>query len=203
MSTNETVYGQKIGTAELPRGARDALIHQEYAGFPNGNVTPDWVGQELHDTTNNIFYRAIGVTNTSWVAAGNANRPATGTPVFFKTGAAPAAKSTDGTLTAAEVFAGTIIIDDGGGATSTQTLPTGTQMSAAAPSGITVGDSFFLFVINQGTTAAELAVIAAGVGFTLVGSGTIEELDAATNPSSATFVVRYAAANTWTATRVG
>lgn len=126
-----------------------------------------------------------------------------GMPVFFKTQIAfPAAVSTDATLTVAQVFSQVIVIDDGGSATSTQTLPTGTAMSTAAPPDIAAGDSFYLHVVNEGTTAAELAVIATATGFVLQGSGTIVEQDSVENASSAMFLVRFVSTNNWTCTRV-
>lgn len=39
-----------------------------YAGRPQGNVTPDYIGQECLDTTTGIFWRAGGATSTSWAA---------------------------------------------------------------------------------------------------------------------------------------
>lgn len=36
------------------------------AGDPVGSVTPNYVGEILHDTTNNVMYRAIGTANTDW-----------------------------------------------------------------------------------------------------------------------------------------
>ena len=123
-------------------------------------------------------------------------------PVFFQTAVFPAAKTTDAVLTVAEVFGQVLVIDDGGGATATMTLPTGTAMSAAAPADIASGDSFYFHVINEGTTATELAVIAAGSNFLLQGSGTIEEQDSAINPSSGTFIIRFVSGNDWTCSRV-
>ena len=123
-------------------------------------------------------------------------------PVFFHTDVFPAAKTTDTTLTVAEVFGQVLVIDDGGSATATMTLPTGNAMTAAAPTSVTAGDSFYFHVINEGTTDAEIAVIAAGSQFLLQGSGSILELDAATNNSSAMFLIRNVSADNWTCTRV-
>lgn len=36
------------------------------AGDPVGAVTPNFVGEILHDTTNNVMYRAVGTTNNDW-----------------------------------------------------------------------------------------------------------------------------------------
>lgn len=53
------------------------LGYAVFAGTPNGNVTPDHIGQELYDTTNKVFYKASDTTNTSWKSTGNGvNAPA-------------------------------------------------------------------------------------------------------------------------------
>lgn len=38
------------------------------AGEPNGVLTPEYGGEIVTDTTNNCLWKAIGATNTSWVA---------------------------------------------------------------------------------------------------------------------------------------
>lgn len=43
-----------------------AVGYIEYAGSPIGNVTPDFVGQVLFDTTNSQWYVAYGTTSSSW-----------------------------------------------------------------------------------------------------------------------------------------
>lgn len=40
----------------------------ENAGNPNGSVTPEFSGQILLDTTNNMLWRATDLSNDSWVA---------------------------------------------------------------------------------------------------------------------------------------
>jgi hypothetical protein len=37
------------------------------AGDPTGSVTPNFSGELLFDTTNEIKYKAEGTTSTSWV----------------------------------------------------------------------------------------------------------------------------------------
>ncbi len=123
-------------------------------------------------------------------------------PVFFHTDVFPSAVTADATLTVAQIFGQVLVVDDGGGATSTQTLPTGTAMSNAAPTNMVAGDSFYFHVVNEETDAAGIAKIATATGFVLQGSGDIEELDASTNPSSAMFLVRFVSTNNWTCTRV-
>lgn len=43
-----------------------AVGYVENAGSPYNAVTPDFIGQRLFDTTNSVWYRAYGVTSTSW-----------------------------------------------------------------------------------------------------------------------------------------
>jgi hypothetical protein len=100
------------------------------------------------------------------------------------------------------MFGGIIQIDDGGGAEATMTLPTGTAMTTAAPPDIADGDSFYWVVVNTEADAGGFATIAVGADFTINGNPSIEEMDVATNPSSATFIVRLVTGNTWTLTRV-
>lgn len=45
------------------------------AGAPGGSVTPDFVGQELLDTTNNVWYRATGLTVNDWTQSQIGNSP--------------------------------------------------------------------------------------------------------------------------------
>ncbi len=42
------------------------------AGDPTGSVTPNFVGELLFDTTNEITYRATGITNATWTRAKDA-----------------------------------------------------------------------------------------------------------------------------------
>ena len=41
---------------------------RENAGEPNGVLTPAFAGEIVLDTTNNCYWKAVGITNTSWVA---------------------------------------------------------------------------------------------------------------------------------------
>lgn len=38
------------------------------AGEPNGSLTPEFVGELVLDTTNNILWKALSSANSSWVA---------------------------------------------------------------------------------------------------------------------------------------
>lgn len=41
--------------------------NRSYAGEPNAALTPEYAGELVLDTTNNTIWKAIGVTNDSWV----------------------------------------------------------------------------------------------------------------------------------------
>lgn len=108
---------------------------------------------------------------------------------------APAAKTTSTTLTAAELLTGIITVNQGGGATSSLTLPTGTAIDAAVS--MAVGDSFEFSVINISTVAAEDADILVNTDVTIVGSAAIQSNDAITSKSSGRFRARKTATNTF------
>lgn len=109
--------------------------------------------------------------------------------VMFKM-SAPAAKTTNATLTAAELLGGLITVNQGGAGTSTLTLPLGTDLQAALPATLAVGDCFQFSVVNISTNAAEDCIMAGNTGTTYVGKTQINSNDAVGTPSAATFVVR-------------
>ena len=37
------------------------------AGTPIGSLTPLYSGEIVHDTTNRMLFRAIGITNAAWM----------------------------------------------------------------------------------------------------------------------------------------
>ena len=123
--------------------------------------------------------------------------------VVSKLFAAPAAKTTDATLTAAEVLGGMITGNQGATASATYTLPTGVLLSAAFPVVPTVGDSFDFTVTNISTDAGEDVTILGGVGTTLIGSGAVASNAAATDKSAGTFRFRNTGAGTWDVFRIG
>lgn len=116
---------------------------------------------------------------------------------------APTAKTTNATLTAAEVMTGWITVDGAASATSTQTMPSGTDLAAAFPSNLTAGDCFDFSVINISTDAAENAIIAFGADITGVGSMIVEPNDSGSTYSAGTFRLRYSGANVWVMYRIG
>jgi hypothetical protein len=42
--------------------------HRESSGDPTGSVTPSFVGEEVLDTTNEVWYKSTGTSNSDWVA---------------------------------------------------------------------------------------------------------------------------------------
>ena len=115
---------------------------------------------------------------------------------------APQTASVTNTLTDAQMLGEVLRVDQAASATTTLTTRTGTQLSSAFSDRINVGDSFDLYIINEGTTAGENLVLAMGTGITLIGNNDVEEEDAVANSSSALFRFRNTAANTWDCMRL-
>jgi|GEM_PF-846727 len=116
---------------------------------------------------------------------------------------APTAKTTSATLTAAEVLAGIITVNQGAGATSALTLPLATAMDTALP-GFAAGDAFDFSVINISTVDAEDASVATNTGWTLVGSMDVpaNNSSSVTNNCSGRFRARKTGAGAWTLYRL-
>jgi len=57
--------------AKMPPIQAKMLGYITNAGSPVSSVTPQFRGQECFDTTNSIWYKATGTTNTDWAQAGN------------------------------------------------------------------------------------------------------------------------------------
>lgn len=90
--------------------------------------------------------------------------------VLIRTQAAPTAKTVSATLTAAELLAGIVTVNQGGGAVSALQLPTGTAIVAAMPADFATGDSFDVSFMNISTVDAEDASVTTNTDLTLVGS---------------------------------
>jgi hypothetical protein len=117
--------------------------------------------------------------------------------VALYTQSAPAAKTTTTTLTAAELLGGLITANQGAAGAATYTMPLGTDLAAALPADLAVGDSFQFSIINISTNAAEIVTVAGNTGTTAVGNMTIAANGATTSQSSGTFVVRNTGAGTF------
>lgn len=115
---------------------------------------------------------------------------------------APAAKTVSATLTAAEVLAGIITVNQAAGATSAQQLPLATAMDTAIPASV-AGDAFDFSVINTSTVDAEDASITTNTGWTLVGNMDVHAYSAAGSlNSSARFRARKTGTGAWTLYRI-
>lgn len=119
--------------------------------------------------------------------------------------AAPAAKTTSTTLTAAELLGRLLTGNQGGGAAATYTLPLATDLETAIAAQVPAQNdlAFDWTLINLSVVAAEDITIATNTGWTLVGKMTVESNDAVTSDARGTFRVRRTAANTYTLYRVG
>lgn len=117
--------------------------------------------------------------------------------VRFVSQGAPAAKTTSATLTAANLLAGIITVNQAGGATSAQQLPLATDLDTALPTSA-AGDAFDFSVINTSTVDAEDASITTNTGWTLVGSMDLHAYSAAGSlNSSGLFRARKTGAGAW------
>lgn len=73
MPMSSADYDAVFGSAWHVNGdqVKKRLIYATYAGTPGGNVTPEFIGQWLLDTSNSDFYMAVGLTNTDWKKSGS------------------------------------------------------------------------------------------------------------------------------------
>lgn len=150
-----------------------------------GAANPTWTSMSGDVTM------ASGVTSTTKVA---------GAPK--RTQATPTAKTVSATLTANEILAGIITVNQAGGATSAQQLPTVADLETAL-TGEATDDAFDFSVINTSTVDAEDASITTNTGWTLVGSMDIHAYSAAGSlNSSALFRARKTGADAWTLYRI-
>lgn len=114
---------------------------------------------------------------------------------------APTAKTVSATLTAAEVLAGIITVNQGAGGASAQQLPLAADMDTAVPDSA-AGDAFDFSVINISTTAAEDASVTTNTGWTLVGNMDVASNAAATDKSAGRFRARKTGAGAWSLYRL-
>lgn len=113
----------------------------------------------------------------------------------FGTQAAPVAKTTSGTLTAANLLVGMVTVAQGSGANSNQQLPLGSAMQTALPSTFGTNSYFDFSIVNTGA-ASETATLTVNTNFTIEGGAVVQP------SASATFRVRKTAANTFVAYRI-
>ena len=154
-----------------------------------------------------------GVTPGTPIASGAlVTDAAVGVGAFRETGrnlrvqAAPAAKTTTTTLTAAEIMAGLLTANQGAAGAATYTLPLGSDLETAllvAHPGLATNDSFDFTIVNISTNAAEDVTVAGNTGTTAVGNMTIASNAAVTDQAWGTFRVRRTGANTYSVYRIG
>lgn len=113
----------------------------------------------------------------------------------------PTAKTVSATLTAAEVLAGIITVNQGGGAATALQLPTASAMDTAFPVS-QAEDAFDFSLINISTNAAEDATVTTNTSWTLVGSMVVESNDNARAASSGLFRARKTGTGAWTLYRL-
>lgn len=114
---------------------------------------------------------------------------------------APAAVTTSGLLTAANLLAGIITVNQGAAGASAQQLPLATALDTALPTS-GAGDAFDFSVINVSTVAAEAATITTNTGWTLVGDIDVAANSAITTKSAGRFRARKTGAGAWTLYRL-
>ncbi len=114
----------------------------------------------------------------------------------------PTAKTVSATLTAAELLAGIITVNQAAGAPSALQFPTGTAIQNALPTAFAADDSFDVYIINTSTVDAEDASVTVNTDVTIVGSPDIVAHSGITLNSSATFRFRKTADHVFVAYRI-
>lgn len=121
---------------------------------------------------------------------------------ILKAQGAPAAITAAATLTAANLLAGIITANLGGGASGNYQLPASADLDTAMPTA-PAGFAFDFSLINISTVAAEDVTVTTNTGWTaLVGSMVVASNAAATDKSSATFRAQKTGAGAWTLYRL-
>jgi hypothetical protein len=115
---------------------------------------------------------------------------------------APVSLTTAATLTAAQLFNGLILVNNGITASVAYTLPTVADLEAALVNSDRIGTTFSFRVVNLGTSSGT-AVITTNTGWTITGSltMTIPVVGGTTN-AGALLIARKSAAGAWTLYRV-
>lgn len=121
--------------------------------------------------------------------------------IFVRQISAPTAKTVSATLTAAELLAGIITINQGAAGASNLQAPTGTAIQNALPADFATGDSFDVSFINISSTAAEIASLTVNTDVTIVGTAAVAAI-AAGVASSGVFRFRKTADHVFVAYRI-
>lgn len=178
----------------------DLAFKNNYGAITNPAVTDDGsegyqIGSVWVNTATDQAFTCVDATVGAaiWLTAAQVGA----------TQGAPAAVTVSGTLTATQVLAGIITVQQGAGAATAQQLPTGAALQAALPADFGLNNCFDVSVINTSIVDAEDATITTNTGMTLVGSMDFPAHSSATIPSSGILRFRNTAPNTFTVYRVG
>lgn len=57
-----------LGNASTPIDKSFCTWNRRNAGAPGGAIVPQFAGEIILDSTNNTYWRAVGLANTDWVA---------------------------------------------------------------------------------------------------------------------------------------
>lgn len=125
------------------------------------------------------------------LGAGNINE------TLFRVIPAPATATATATLTPAQILSN-ILLGSPGTSAAAYTLPSVADLEAALPSGIKVGTSFDLSVVNVDGSSSGVITMTAGTGWTLVGLATV----VATAGTAQLFRARKTGAGAWSLYRV-
>lgn len=122
--------------------------------------------------------------------------------MLIRSQATPTAKTVSATLTAAELLARIITVNQGASGASNLQSPTGTAIQNALPGDFAVGDSFDVHIINISSNAAEIASLTVNTDVTIVGTAAVAAI-AAGVASQGTFRFRKSADHVFVAYRIG
>lgn len=111
--------------------------------------------------------------------------------------------STTATITPTDIMSGLVQVTDTAGTTVTFTLPTGTFMDTAA--GLQINQGVEWTFLNMSANPADIALLAATTGHTILGSAAIPAATAGTGGlagNAVRFLTRKTAANTYVTIRI-
>lgn len=58
---------KNLANEAVARDKSFCVPNRTNGGEPNGSLTPEYAGELVLDTTNSTMWKAIGLTNTSWI----------------------------------------------------------------------------------------------------------------------------------------
>lgn len=66
MATAKDISGNSPQVFDTDRLIDGIKPNRTNAGSPSGSLTPEYPGELVYDTTNSVFYKAIGTAATDW-----------------------------------------------------------------------------------------------------------------------------------------